>query len=385
MTSPLQGVVILDLSAIGPASRCTRILADLGADLIKVEPPAGGARRLEPPFTAYGAGRNTRRVALNLKHPAGREAFLRLTRSADVVVESYRPGVAARLGIEYATLKELQPRLVYCAVSGFGQTGPYAQWAGHDLNYVAVAGLLGLTRRPGQAPVIPGATLADAAGGGMQAAIAILGALVRRGLTGEGSYLDVSATDGVLYLMALHLDQYLFTRQEQGPGEALTTGRYGCYEVYRCSDGGYVSVGALEPWFWANLCKALDREDLTPLQYDDSRQEEVRAALTAIFATRPRDEWVADLAPRDTCVAPVYSLPEVTRDPHLRARRLFRPVQHPEREGWEQVFNGFGFDPVELAVRNVAPRPGEHTAAVLRAAGYTEPEVADLISRGAAQ
>lgn len=321
----LEGFTVLDLSAVGPGSRCTWLLADLGADVVKVVAPAS-AGRIDPPFHSYGAGRGTRRVEIDLKAAPG--DFLALAEGADALVESFRPGVADRLGIGYEAVRGVNPRIVYAAVTGYGQEGASARWAGHDLNYLAAGGYLAC-----QGNALPGATVADSAGGGMHAAISILAALLRRERTGEGAYLDVSTTNGVLYLMALQVDQYLATGEEAAPGATLLTGRYACYDVYPCRDGKWLSVGAIEAAFFANLCRALGREELAAHQYDDARQDELRAFLRGAFAERDRDDLVAELAPQDTCVAPVLSIAEVPD----RFPELVREAQHPEHGTFRQL------------------------------------------------
>lgn len=320
----LTGVTVLDLSTVGPGARCTALLADLGADVVKIARPSGGTT---PQWWAYGAGRGTRTETVDLKDDAGRERFLALAADADVVVESYRPGVADRLGIGYGTIRSRNPAIVYAALTGYGQDGPYADWAGHDLDYLAVGGFLATQgRRPDGGPAIPGATIADAAGGGMHAALAIVAALLRRERTGEGTFLDIAATEGVLALMALNIDEHLATGVEPQPGHDVLTGRYACYDCYPCADGRWLAVAAIERKFFANLCRALGLDELARHQYDDERQAELRAALREAFAAKPRDEWVTELAPLDTCVAPVLTVAEVTRDRHHRARGVIQPV-----------------------------------------------------------
>ncbi|MCZ7527945.1 MAG: CoA transferase [Acidimicrobiia bacterium] len=263
---PLSGVSVLDLSNVGPGARCTRILSDLGATVTRIAPPPrDGSQRIEAPFYLYGAGRGMRRVTIDLKDDRGREVFLRLAAVADVVIESFRPGAAARLGISHEDVARVNPGIVYCSISGYGQTGPAARWPGHDLNYVATAGMLATTQpRPDGGPALPGLTVADTAGGGMQAALAVLAALVRRATASEGTYLDVSMTEGVLYLMSLHVDEFLATGREPSFGTSTTIGRYACYDVYRARDGGWLAVGALESGFFANLCRALGCEGVDP-------------------------------------------------------------------------------------------------------------------------
>lgn len=308
MPGMLDGITVLDLASVGPAARASRWLADYGATVVKVG-PKDPALQIEPPFHAYSAHRGMTRAEFDLKDPAGRDAFLDLAATADVLIESFRPGVVAKLGIGYEDVKRRNPRIVYCSTSGYGQEGPKAQWAGHDLNYLAVTGFLATTQpRADGGPPIPGATVADSAGGGMHAVIAILAALVQRTATGEGAYLDVSVADGVLALMGLHVDEYLATGRI--PRNVLT-GRYACYDTYQAADGGWLAVAAIEPRFWANLCRLLGLDRWSELQIDDAVQDQIRADLRATFATKTRDEWAAALAAADTCVSPVLDIAEV--------------------------------------------------------------------------
>ena len=335
----LDGITVLDLASVGPAARASRMLADYGARVVKIGPTTRkGSVQIQPAYHTYGAGRGLSRLRIDLKTDGGREVFLRLTEKADVVIESYRPGVVKRLGIGYEDVSRRNPRIVYCQTSGYGQDGPAAAWAGHDLNYLAMAGFLACSEpRADGGPPIPGATVADSAGGGMQAVIAILAALVRRAATGEGARLDVAATEGVVSLMSLSIDQYLATGEVAGPGRTLLTGRYACYDVYPCKHGRWISVAAIEPHFFANLCRLLELPHYADKQHDDAAQDEMRKAFAARFRTRTQDEWVALLAPADTCVAPVRTIPELVRDPHLRARGVFVDAVHPEHGRFEQT------------------------------------------------
>lgn len=333
----LAGITVMDLSTVGPGSRCTSMLGDLGADVIKVLRPAGTGG-IEPPWFSYGAGRGTRTKHVDLKSEEGRDTFLKIAAQADVIVESYRPGVADRLGIGWDIVSKVNPRMVYAALTGYGQDGPYSQWPGHDINYLAVGGFLATQgRRADGGPAIPGATVADSAGGGMQAVIAILAALFARTQTGEGQFLDVSATEGVMSLMSLHIDEYLATGNEPTAGSSLLTGRYACYDLYEAADGKWLAVGAIEAVFFTNLCDALGVDVRPSQQFNDDSQDEIRTALRRAFATRPRDAWVDELAAADTCVAPVQSIAEVAADPHLRVRGAFSCVVHPEHGEVEQV------------------------------------------------
>jgi alpha-methylacyl-CoA racemase len=336
MAGMLDGITVLDLSTVGPAARASRWLADYGARVVKVGAPAG--LQIEPPFYAYSAHRNMERVSVDLKSDDGKDEFLRLADGADVVIESFRPGVVDRLGIGYDTLEGRNPGIVYCSTTGYGQDGPRAQWAGHDLNYLAIGGFLDCSGRgPDTRPPIPGATVADSAGGGMHAVMAILAALVRRASTGKGAYLDVSVADGVLALMALAVDEYLAAGVVPGPGHGMLTGRYACYGVYGCADEKWLTVAAIEPRFWANLCRALGLERWVEHQADDELQSEIRGELEAVFRTRTRDEWVVELGPADTCVAPVLTVPEVVEDEQYKARSAFVEADDPDHGRFRQV------------------------------------------------
>ena len=338
-TGPLAGTTVLDLSTVGPASRCTRLLADYGARVVKVGPvPSADAAPIEPPFFAYSGHRGMCRAQFDLKDPDGSEAFLALASASDVVVESFRPGVVDRLGIGYDAVSARHPGIVYCSTSGYGQDGPCAQWAGHDVDYLAVGGYLAMSGPgAGGVPPLPGATLADAAGGGMQAALAITAALVERASTGQGTYLDVSVAEGVLWLMSLAVDEHLATGADVRPGHDVLSGRYACYGTYMASDGKCLAVGAIEAKFFANLCSALGCPELAAGQYDDAAQPGLRAALAAAFATRTRDEWVAELADADTCVAPVLEIAEVATHPQFAARGVVVTATHPTEGPFRQL------------------------------------------------
>jgi alpha-methylacyl-CoA racemase len=382
----LTGVTVLDLASVGPAARTSRWLADYGARVVKVgPPPKQSGVQIVPPFYAYSGHRGMERVLLDLKSPPGREAFLRLAARADVVIESFRPGVVDRLGIGDAEVRALNPGIVFCSTSGYGQTGPRSSWAGHDLNYLAAGGYLDCSGRGTDGgPALPGATVADAAGGGMQAVIAILAALVHRAATGEGAKLDVSVADGVVALMSLYVDEYFATGEVPGPGHNMLTGRYACYDVYACADNRWVAVAAIEPQFFANLCRALDCEQWLAHQTDDASQDAIRADFRAAFVRRTRDEWVADLGPADTCVSEVASVPELVGSAQLRERHVFARASAPERGEFEQVgwiFAGMDRDQPGPTVRDATVTD---TDTLLREVGYSADEIAALREEGVA-
>lgn len=380
----LEGVTVLDLASVGPAARASRWLADWGAAVVKVGPvPGVGDVQIRPPFHAYAGERGMRRLLVDLKAADGREAFLRMARTADVVVESFRPGVADRLGIGYDDVRTVNPAVVYCSVSGYGATGPARHRAGHDLDYLAVGGFLA-SCTPGVdgRPPLPGATVADSAAGGLHAVSAILAALVGRAATGNGVHLDVAVADGVLALMALHVDEHLAVGTAPGPGHGLLTGRYACYDVYPTADGRWLAVAAIEPRFWAELCEALGLQRWIAHQTDDLVQDEIRADLRRAFTGRTRDEWVAALADRDTCVAAVQTVTELAEDPQFAARRAFVEATHPEHGRFRQVgpvLAGMvrGNDPYVLPDPSVTA-----TDDLLAAAGYDDAEIAKLRDAG---
>jgi alpha-methylacyl-CoA racemase len=386
VTGDLSGITVVEVSGVGPASRCARVLADLGARWVRVVPPPHVAR-IEPPWHSYGAYRGARQLRLDLKAAQGPATFVRVASRADVVIESFRPGVADRLGIGYGRVSAAHPGIIYCALTGYGQTGPRAPLAGHDLNYAALAGALA-TAGPGAdgGPIVPGVTMADSAGGGWQAAIRILAAVVARQQTGRGRFLDVSASEGMLHLMALAIDEYFATGVAPAPGGALLTGGYACYDLYEAADGRWLAVAALEPRFFANLCAALGRAELAAGQFDDAAQAELRRALAAIFRTRPQAEWVESLARLDTCVSPVLTIDEVTVDAHWQARHSFCDFEHPDHGPARQV-RPFGDQP--CATRGPAPGAGhggdvggDEGDEVLAGAGFTAGEIAALRAGG---
>lgn len=384
MAGFLDGTTVLDLSTVGPASRCSRILADYGADVVKVgPPPAKSGVQIQPPFFTYSAGRGTRRVQVDLKAPRGKAAFLALAAQAAVVIESFRPGVTARLGIGYEDVRAVRRSIVYCSTSGYGQTGPQALWAGHDLNYLAAGGFLAMSgRRADGGPALPGATIADAAGGGMHAAIAILAALLRAARSGEGAYLDVSVAEGVLALMPLTIDEHLATGRTPAPGGDLLSGRYACYDLYRARDGRWLSVAAIEPAFWANLCRALELPQWIPSQLDDAQQDAIRDDLRRVLATRDRDDWVAALAGKDTCVAPVRDVVELPGDAQHASRGVFVDAEHPAHGRFRQLGPVLAGSERTAATQRVPDATRTDSDAVFAAAGMSAAEIAELKREG---
>ena len=380
----LEGVRVLDLASVGPAARATRLLADYGADVVKLGPvpSRSGAATVPPPY-AYSGHRGMRRALFDLKSDDGREAFLALACGADVIVESFRPGVVERLGIGYQAVRAVNERAVYCSTSGYGQTGPRRDWAGHDLNYLAVSGYLHCSGRDADGiPVLPGATVADIAAGGMHAALAVMAALLRRQRTGHGEYLDVSVADGALGMMSLYADEHLATGAEPGPGHYILTGRYACYGNYACADSKYLSVAAIEPAFWTNLCRAMGLDRFIDAQTDDELQDEIRAALAACFSTEDRDEWVRRLGPADCCVAPVNRVSEAVADEQYRERGSVVKVEHPTHGTMEQIGAVWAGAAAADSPHRLPDFAETHTTELLAEAGYDEARIARLARAG---
>ncbi|WNG59051.1 CoA transferase [Archangium gephyra] len=387
-TLPLSGLKVLDLSRLLPGPYATLVLADLGATVDKVEDPQGGdyLRQMAPlrddeSALFYGLNRNKRSLTLDLKAPEAREAFKRLVRGYDVLVESFRPGVMDKLGLGWSVLHAENPRLIYCAISGYGQTGPDRLKAGHDLNYAARAGVLGYGGEADGAPAFPGVQLGDIGGGSLFALVGILAALHERERTGQGRFVDVSMTDGATAFLHMHLAARLFMGEQGQPlrrGRETLNGGYACYGLYRTSDGRYLSVGALEPKFLAGVCQVLGRPDLLADAYDTGEAgTRVKAEFTRIIAEHPLAYWTERFAGADVCVEPVLEGDEVLADPQLRARNLF--VESEDTQRGRRVTHLL--TPLRMGETPLRPPPdlGQHTHKILFEAGFSSEEVERLV------
>jgi alpha-methylacyl-CoA racemase len=392
MSQPLSGIRVLDLSRLLPGAYASQMLADFGADVIKVEEPGSGDYgRFMPPQGPGGMSlyfiainRNKRSMTMNLKSEQGREIFKRMVSHADVVLESFRPGVMERLGLGYEQLKELHPGIIYCAISGYGQDGPYRLRAGHDLNYAGYAGLLHYNRTPSGEPAMPPTPLGDLAGGSLMAVIGILTALIGRGQTGEGRKVDVSMTEGVMSLLPLLASAYLNTGKAPRPGYSALDGGLPCYNMYEAKDGKYVTLAALEPKFWHTFCTRIGHLELLPFHtpVGASEREQAMDILRAVFKTKTRDEWVAELGDIDACIGPVYSIEEALNDAHAQARGV--AVSSGSADSAFRTLPTFPrISGVEDDQRYPPPTMGEHTDELLRAAGYSEAEIEQFKSGGA--
>jgi crotonobetainyl-CoA:carnitine CoA-transferase CaiB-like acyl-CoA transferase len=392
---PLEGIRVLDLSRLLPGGFCSLMLADFGADVLKVEdtgmgdyirwspPQYEGAEQSAGSALFLGLNRGKTSIRLNLKTEEGRDVLLRLAKDADVLLESFRPGVLDRLGVGYERLRQENPGLVYCAITGYGQDGPYRDRSGHDMNYLGLIGLLGLTGEHDGPPVQSAGQIADLGGGGLMAAFGILAALRERDRSGEGQFVDISMADGALSWLTMVAAQYLADGVVPQRGKGTLNGGLVCYRPYRCKDG-YVTLGALEPKFWQAWCRGVGREDLIERQFD-APGTEAHAQVEAIFAERTRDEWQAFASEVDCCLEPVLDLDEVLDSELVRARDMVATLDQP---GVAEPVRLLGV-PVKLsrtpgdANRSPGPALGEHTDEVLRAAGYDDEQIAALKESGA--
>ena len=386
----LPGLKILDASRLLPAALCTQMLADLGAEVLKVEEPGrGDYQRTFPPMGKVDSGtfllcnRNKQSITLNLKSEEGKAVFRKLAAEADVVVEGFRPGVMKRLGLDYETLKDINPRLIYCAVSGFGQDGPYKMVAGHDLNYMGIIGALPLFGMAGGPPMVPGLLTADIGGGSLMAAYGILAALLARQATGQGQFVDVSMMDGAMSFIAYHASEPMFGGVDPKGGEYRNTGGAPCYSIFRCKDGNYVTLGALEEHFWERFCDAAGVPELKTEQFPEGEARSRQfAQLDQVFAQRTRAEWVDLFFKHDIPGGPVNTMREAFEDPHVKAREMVMHVDHPVEGRIPQLGFPVKFSGTPGRITSPPPMLGQHTREVLERLGYSAEQIAAMAKSG---
>lgn len=375
-TGPLLGLRILDLTRLLPGPLGTMLMADMGAEVIKIEDPnAPDYVRAFPPYVngesanymAYN--RSKRSVLLNYQTPEGRDQFLNLVKTADVVVEQFRPGHLDRLGIGYAAARAVNPRIIYVSVTGFGQTGPYAHLAGHDLNYIALAGVLGLTgdSNPDSGPTVPGVQLADIAGGSYMSVVGTLSALYARERTGEGQHVDVSMTDAVMPLLSVAYALYAGTGTAPERGTLPLSGGLANYGVYRCRDGKHIALGTLEPKFWQKFCTLIGKPDWFSFLLPTNPQQltDFKAQIQAIFGEKDRDEWTRFGLEHDLLITPVNTLDDLDADPQLMARQMIMTQEHPVAGTFQTIGVPLKFSGTPAQPAWPAPSLGDDTDDVL--------------------
>ncbi|WP_404996347.1 CaiB/BaiF CoA transferase family protein [Caldifermentibacillus hisashii] len=365
---PLQSIRVLDLSRLLPGPFCTMLLADFGAEVIKIEAPDLGdyARQYEPKIDEnsvmfHSLNRNKKSVTLDLKTDEGKDQFFQMVGKADVVVESFRPGVMKRLGLDFPVLEKINPRLIYCAISGYGQTGPYAEMPGHDINYISYAGLLELMGEKDGKPIVPAVQVADLAGGAYPAVTGILLALLEREKSGKGQFIDISMMDGVISLLQSTLPNYLMKNIPSKRGEQMLSGGLACYEVYQTKDGRWLAVGALEMKFWRVFCQKIGKPEwIALLNEQDEVQYKLKHDIQNVIYTKTLAEWMDIFEDAEACVSPVLTFAELVNHPQVQARKMFEAI---EQDGIPVKHIGI---PIKLSrtpgkIRAAAPKLGEHT------------------------
>jgi crotonobetainyl-CoA:carnitine CoA-transferase CaiB-like acyl-CoA transferase len=391
----LDGIKILELARVPPAELPGMMLADMGAEVLKIETPDAerpqGEEWVRRTIFAF-TNRNKRSMTLNMKSAEGQAIFRTLAATADVVVEGFRPGVMKRLGADYETLAKANPRLVYCSLSGFGQDGPYKDRPAHDMNYLSLAGVLGLIGEPDRKPVIPLNLVADYAGASLHGALGIMLALFARERTGRGQHVDVAYLDTSVSLLAATPNMRFFFSDGLAPrrGEGFLGGSYPYYAIYETRDGKLLTIGCTEPWLWENFCKAIGRPDFTRfarrqdqfVRAANAEEEAARREIEAIIKTRDRDDWYEFLVKADVCVGKVYDVEEMVRDPQINHRQMIVDTQHPTHGRVREVGIAIKLSDTPGTIRHAAPMPSEHTEAVLQGLGMSAAEIARLREKG---
>jgi alpha-methylacyl-CoA racemase len=390
MAGPLKNLKVLDFTTLLPGPYATMLMADMGADVVRV---VSGSRpdltAFIPPFigntkiAAISAflGRNKRCMALNLKDPRGVRIVHQLLAEYDIVIEQFRPGVMAKLGLDYDSLKEINPALIYCSISGYGQTGPFRDRAGHDINYLARSGMIAYSGTKESGPMLMGMQIADVASGSNHAVIGILAAVSHRHHTGEGQYIDISMTDGAIAFNAMVGASYLVSGRDPNQCDWLLNGG-SLYDYYECSDGKYISVGSLEPHFFKAFCEAIGRPDLIPGTVSPPNIEKVKAEVRAIIKSKTRDEWTDMFKKVDACVEPVLTLAEALADPLVAAREMVVDVSIPEGGVVRQVASPIKFSHTQMDYRTIGAPAGAHTREILHGLGYQDADIDEFEKTG---
>ena len=382
----LNGLLVLDLSRRLPGPLCGQMLGDLGADVIKIEDTKSGDefRSSQPLYNGWGCqfhmvNRNKQGMRLNLSTIEGRDIFKKLIIHSDILISGMRPRTMNNWGLDYENLQEINPRLIYCSLTGYGQDGPYSEFPSHDINILGISGILGLIGEKNGKPVIPGVQIAGVAGGTYQACIGILAALYKRQISGKGCFLDIALLDGITPLLSMPMAEYLAGGEMPQRGKGSTRGDYAHYRIYETLDGKYLALGCLEPKYWQNFCRAIDREDLIQRQYQPHPdQQQVIEIIEKIMKGKTREEWLSLLNRTEICISPVNSLKEVIDDPQIRFRNLWFKREHPVSGDVGQQAFPFTIDQNRPGWRRGAPSHGEHSRAILKELGYSDTEIDTL-------
>ena len=386
----LSGVKVLDLTRLLSGPYCTLLMADYGAEVIKIEEPGNGdyIRWRTPAIEGIGArhltvNRNKKSVELNLKTVEGQRIFKQLAAEADVIIESFRPGVMGRLGLSYEDIVKVNEGIVYCSLTGYGQTGPYRQLPGHDINYIGYSGILGLIGEKDGKPVVPGVQIADIGGGSLMALAAICMALFHRERTEKGQYIDVSMMDGAITWLYAAMSDYFASGTIPQRGATRLDGQFAFYNVYETRDGKYMTVGASEFKFWKKICELIEKEEWIPLHEGPADvQEQLKQDLAKLFKEHDQQYWTELLASEDTCVGPVHDMHEIFNDPQIIARDMFTDMQHPIAGTIKQIGFPIKFSKTPGEIYAHSPTLGEHTAQILTQLGYSADDIEHFSAAG---
>ncbi|MCK1983551.1 MULTISPECIES: CaiB/BaiF CoA transferase family protein [Peribacillus] len=382
----LSGVKVLDLSRLLPGPYCSLMMADYGAEVIKIEEPDLGdyIRWRKPAIEEIGArhltiNRNKKSVELNLKTEEGKEIFKKMAESADVILESFRPGVMSRLGIGFEEISKINRGIVYCSLTGYGQTGPYRDLPGHDINYIGYSGILGLIGEKNGKPVVPGVQIADVGGGALMALSGICMALFNKERTGKGQYIDVSMMDGAVTWLYAAASDYFASGKVPERGENRLDGQYAFYQVYETKDNKYLSVGASEKKFWKKICELIGKPEWIELHGgNDDVQEQLKLEMSEIFKKKNQQEWLDLLALEETCVGPVNDIEQIFSDPQIIERELFTEMEHPVAGNIKQIGFPIKFSETPGKIHSHAPILGEHTEEILQQLDYSSEAIENL-------
>ncbi|HXH18579.1 MAG TPA: CaiB/BaiF CoA-transferase family protein [Chitinophagales bacterium] len=386
---PLKGLRVIDFTRLLPGPLATMLLAEMGADVIKVENPNSPdyIRFFPPPAGSDSAfylslNRSKRSLAVNYSTSEGKDIICRLSKNADILIEQFRPGVMSKMGLGYDELKKINPAIIYVSVSGYGQSGPYAQKAGHDINYIGYSGLLATTGERGRAPVLPGGQVADVAAGAYMAVNAALAALYAREKTGQGQHADVAMLDCVMPLTALQTAQYYATKKEHERGTFALSGGMANYNVYECADGKYIALGALELKFWEHFCDLVSRPQwkIRILDSGDA-MDALKKEVAALFIAKPRHEWVKLGEEKDVCITPVLDISELEHDPQIHHRKMIVDAGQENYTGFKTIGIPLKFSKTQPQIAWQAPRLGEDTLDVLKELGYDEEDINRLAGK----